>query len=42
MPFESRLVTPKLSAVVWGISKAGMYKYLLPRVIFIYQMMYIA
>jgi len=29
--FEPRFATSELGAVVWGISKAGMYKYLLPR-----------
>ena len=29
--FRPRLATPELGAVVWGISKESMYKYLLPR-----------
>ena len=29
--FKPRFSTPALGAVVWGVSKAAMYKYLLPR-----------
>ncbi|MDE0010924.1 MAG: hypothetical protein OXU36_07250 [Candidatus Poribacteria bacterium] len=29
--FEPRFATPELGGVVWGVSEAAMYKYLLPR-----------